>query len=170
MQPELRHLRAFLAVADQGSANRAGAALFRAQSGVSRSIRKLERELGVELFERRARGMLLTEYGRALLVRARRVHAEMQRARTEVAALVDKGNVRNAAIFSMLTHERRVRAFVELSEQHHMPSVAESIGVSQPAVSMAIRQMEDSIGVALFERTAQGMIPTRAGGFKVTIG
>ena len=74
MQPELRHLRAFLAVADQGSANRAGAALYRAQSAVSRSIRKLEQELGAALFERRARGMLLTEYGRALLVRARRVH------------------------------------------------------------------------------------------------
>src|SRR6266567_1311066 len=98
MQPELRHLRAFLAVADQGSANRAGAALFRAPSAVSRSVHKLEHELGVELFERRARGMLLTECGRALLVRAQRVYAEMQRARTDLAALVEKGSVRNAAI------------------------------------------------------------------------
>ena len=163
MQPELRHLRAFIAVADQGSANRAGATLFRAQSAVSRSIHKLEQELGVALFERRARGMLLTEYGRALLVRARRVHVEMQRARSEVSALVDKGSVRNAALFGMLTHERRVRIFIALCEQHHMPSVAESIGITQPAVSMAIRQMEDSIGVPLFERTARGMIPTRAG-------
>lgn len=163
MQPELRHLRAFLAVAEQGSANRAGAALFRAQSAVSRSVHKLERDLGVELFERRARGMLLTEYGRALLVRARRVHAEMQRARGEVAALADKGAVRNAAVFAMLTNERRVRAFVALCEQHHMPSVAESLGITQPAVSMAIRQLEDSIGVPLFERSARGMIPTPAG-------
>lgn len=163
MQPELRHLRAFLAVAEQGSANRAGATLFRAQSAVSRSIHKLETELGVKLFERRARGMLLTEYGRALLVRARRVHAEMQRARTEVAAVVQGATVRNAAIFGMLAHERRIRAFIALTEQHHMPSVAESLGVTQPAVSIAVRQMEDSIGVALFERTARGMIPTAAG-------
>ena len=163
MQPELRHLRAFLAVADQGSANRAGATLFRAQSAVSRSIAKLETEFGVKLFERRARGMLLTEYGRALLVRARRVHAEMQRARIELSALVDRGSVRNAAIFGMLTHERRVRAFVALTEQHHMPSVAESLGITQPAVSIAVRQMEDSIGVPLFDRTARGMIPTPAG-------
>ncbi len=163
MQPELRHLRAFLAVADHGSAYQAGAALFRAQSAVSRSIHKLESELGVELFERRARGMLLTEYGRALLLRARRVHAEMQRARTELAALTEKGSVRNAAIFGMLTHERRVRAFVALTEQHHMPSVAESLGITQPAVSIAVRQLEDSIGVALFERTARGMMPTPAG-------
>src|SRR5258705_12950732 len=103
LQPELRHVRAFLAVADQGSVNRAGAALFRAQSAVSRSIHKLERELGVELFERRARGMLLTEYGRALLIRARRARAEMQLARSELAALSAKSSVGNAAIFCMLT-------------------------------------------------------------------
>lgn len=163
MRPELRHVRAFLAVADQGSVNRAGAALFRAQSAVSRSIHKLEGELGVELFERRARGMLLTEYGRALLVRARRAHAEMQRARSELAALAARGSVRNAAIFGMLTHERRIDAFVALTEQHHMPSVAESLGITQPAVSIAVRQMEDSIGLVLFERTARGMVPTAAG-------
>jgi LysR family transcriptional regulator of gallate degradation len=163
MQPELRQLRAFLAVADQGSANRAGAALFRAQSAVSRSIHRLESELGVALFERRARGMLITEYGRALLVRARRVHAEMQRGRAELAALFEAGRVRNAPIFGMLAPERRVRAFVALAEQHHMPSVADSLGITQPAVSIAVRELEDSIGVALFERTARGMIPTPAG-------
>jgi len=163
MQPELRHLRVFLAVAEQGSANLAGAALFRAQSAVSRSIHKLESELGVKLFERRARGMLLTEYGRALQVRARRVHAEMQRARSDLATLAPGGAVRNAPIFGMLTHERRVRAFVALAEQHHMPSVAESLGITQPAVSMAVRQMEEGIGIPLFERTARGMLPTPAG-------
>jgi len=163
MRPELRHLRAFLAVAEQGSANRAGAALYRAQSAVSRSIRKLEDELGVELFERRARGMLLTQCGRALLVRARRVNAEMQAARNDIAALAEKGRIGNAPIFGMLTHERRVRAFVALAEQHHMPSVAESLGITQPAVSIAIRQIEDSVGIALFRRTARGTVPTPAG-------
>jgi LysR family transcriptional regulator of gallate degradation len=163
MQLELRHLRAFLAVAEQGSANRAGAALFRAQSAISRSIGKLEAELDVSLFERRARGMLLTEYGRALLLRAQRVQGEMQRAYAELVSGSDKGAVRNAAVFGMLTRERRVRAFVALSEQHHMPTVARSLGITQPAVSLGIRQLEDMVGTSLFERTARGMIPTQAG-------
>ncbi|HEY4138914.1 MAG TPA: LysR family transcriptional regulator [Casimicrobiaceae bacterium] len=38
----------------------------------------------------------------------------------------------------------------------------ESLGITQPAVSLAVRELEDSIGVALFERTARGMMPTRA--------
>jgi LysR family transcriptional regulator of gallate degradation len=56
-----------------------------------------------------------------------------------------------------------MRVFVALTDQHHMPSVADGIGISQPAVSMAIRQLEDSIGIRLFERTARGMIPNEAG-------
>jgi LysR family transcriptional regulator of gallate degradation len=44
-----------------------------------------------------------------------------------------------------------------------MPSVAKSLGITQPAVSIAVRQLEDSIGVALFDRTARGMLPTPAG-------
>jgi LysR family transcriptional regulator of gallate degradation len=163
MQLELRHLRAFLAVAEEGSAYRAGEALFRAQSAVSRSIHKLETALGVKLFERRAHGMLLTEYGRALLMRAHRVQEEFQRARTDLVAMADRGAIRNAAVFNMLAHERAVRIFVALTEQHHMPSVADGIGISQPAVSMAIRQLEGSIGIRLFERTARGMIPNEAG-------
>ena len=107
--------------------------------------------------------MLLTQYGRALLDRARRVQAELQRARMDVAAVAGGATVRNAAIFGMLTHERRVRAFIALTEKHHMPSVAEGLGITQPAVSIAVRQLEDSVGIALFERTARGISARRQG-------
>jgi len=163
MAPELRQLRAFLAVADQGSASRAGATLFRAQSAVSRSIRKLERALGVELFERRAQGMLLTPFGRALLVRARRAQAELQHARADLAGLGAVRGGRDAARFGWAISDRRVCAFVALTEQHHMPSVAENLGITQPAVSVAVRQLEHAAGVPLFERTPPGMTPTPAG-------
>jgi LysR family transcriptional regulator of gallate degradation len=163
MPPELRHLRAFLAVADHGSASRAGATLFRAQSAVSRTIRKLERTLGVALFERRTQGMLLTAFGRALLVRALRVQAELQNARAELAGFGAVRVARGDASFGIAVAERRVRAFVALTEQHHMPSVAENLGITQPAVSVAVRQLEGAVGVPLFERTARGMIPTPAG-------
>jgi LysR family transcriptional regulator of gallate degradation len=91
------------------------------------------------------------------------VQVEMQRARTDIAALLEPGRVRNAPVFAMLAPERRVRAFVALAEQHHMPSVAGGLGITQPAVSIAVRELEESIGAALFERTARGMLPTPAG-------
>jgi LysR family transcriptional regulator of gallate degradation len=162
--PGIRNLRAFLAVADHGSVNKAAAALLRAQSAVTRSIHELERELEVDLFERRAQGMLPTRFGQALLLRARLMQAEMERARRELQPYAaPRGSSRNAPIFDMLVPERRLQIFVALAEQHHMPSVADSIGVTQPAVSMAIRHFEESIGVELFDRTARGMLPTPAG-------
>jgi LysR family transcriptional regulator of gallate degradation len=166
MAPQIgtRHLRAFLAVVDHGSASRAAAALLRAQSAITRSVQELERALAVRLFERRAQGMLRTEFGRALERRARVAQAEMSRARREVAACAGpRVRVRNAPVFSLFTPEQRLRAFVALTDQHHMPSVADSLRITQSAVSMAVRSYEESIGVRLFQRTAKGMLPTPAG-------
>ncbi|MFF0060688.1 LysR family transcriptional regulator [Streptomyces sp. NPDC005279] len=68
-----RLLRAFTAVADELHFTRAAARLYVAQQALSRDIRKLERELGVELFVRTTRRVTLTADGERLLPYARRV-------------------------------------------------------------------------------------------------
>jgi DNA-binding transcriptional LysR family regulator len=68
---ELRHLRYFVAVAEERSFTRAAERLWVAQPGLSTQIRHLETELGVRLFDRHARGADLTDAGELLLERAR---------------------------------------------------------------------------------------------------
>src|SRR6202167_2132215 len=69
---ELRHLRYFIAVAEEGSlSNAAERRLHTAQPSLSRQIRDLELEVGVKLLERRARGIELTASGRTFLDHAR---------------------------------------------------------------------------------------------------
>src|SRR5256885_16694676 len=68
---ELRHLRYFVSVAEQGSFVQAARRLRVAQPALSKQIRDLEGELGVTLFERLPRGVQLTRAGEAFLAHAR---------------------------------------------------------------------------------------------------
>ena len=68
---ELKNLRTFQAVVDQGSYQRAAERLGYAQSTITVQIQQLEEELGVPLFERLGRRMVLTEAGERILPQAR---------------------------------------------------------------------------------------------------
>jgi DNA-binding transcriptional LysR family regulator len=72
---ELRHLRYFVAVADERSFSRAAQRLLVSQPSLSRQIQALERQLGYDLFVRGPRGIVLTPAGEALLVHARQMLA-----------------------------------------------------------------------------------------------
>lgn len=87
---ELRHLRYFVAVADHGGISHAAERLRIAQPAVSRQIRDLEAELGVDLLSREGRRVVLTDAGRAFADRARAVLAASNDA-VEEARRIDKG-------------------------------------------------------------------------------
>lgn len=97
---EIRHLRCFVTVAEELHFGRAAARLHVAQPAVSQTIRQLEAELGVILFDRANRKVALTDAGRALADEARAVLgrfddlvATMGRLRTGVAGNVSIGAV-----------------------------------------------------------------------------
>jgi DNA-binding transcriptional LysR family regulator len=84
---EIRHLEYFVAVAEERHFTRAAERLMVSQSGLSASVRALERELGAKLFVRTTRSVELTGPGRALLTEATRTLASVRAAREAVAAV-----------------------------------------------------------------------------------
>ena len=84
---DVRQLRAFLAVVDYGGVRRAADHLFVAQPSLTQTIRRLEAELGTELFIRKGRGLVLSPSGEALVDPARAVVRARDVARETVAAV-----------------------------------------------------------------------------------
>ena len=84
----LHHLRIFLAVADTGSISAGAQRLHISQPAVTREIREFEASLGLALFDRRPRGVALTEGGRRLLPYAQRIFALDQAAERDLGDFV----------------------------------------------------------------------------------
>jgi DNA-binding transcriptional LysR family regulator len=99
---ELRHLRYFVAVAEELHFNRAAQRMHMAQPPLSAAIRQLERDLGVDLFVRTTREVKLTDAGHAFLQGARRTLADAEQAAEDArrAAAGELGRLRIAFSWS----------------------------------------------------------------------
>src|SRR3954452_15236677 len=138
MAMELRHLRYFAVTAEEGHITRAAECLDMQQPPLSRQIKALERELGVQLFRRKARGVELTDAGGTLLQAARDILPRVQRAieATQRTAKGEQGQVRIGAAPTAPFH-----AFV--------PRVVRSFRDAFPRVTLTL---EESLSHDLFQR------------------
>jgi DNA-binding transcriptional LysR family regulator len=117
MTPELRLLRSFVAIAEEGSLTRAAARLHIAQQSLSQQVRTLEAQLGATLLQRSSRGVRLTPVGAVLLREARTLlaHADRATAAVQRAAAGEEGELRVGFLSSVANYlvPPVVRAFGE---------------------------------------------------------
>ena len=163
MPLKIMQIRAFCMIAERGTVSQAANNLFRTQSAITRSIRDLEHTLATPLFERHASGMMLTEIGKGVLPRAKRAIQELHIIPSLLNKLKQRDSGREEAEPIWLFNLRRLQIFLALYRLHHTQSVADLLGISQPAVSAALKVLERGAGVMLFQRTPKGMMPTPAG-------
>lgn len=151
---ELRHLQHFVAVAEDQHFTRAAERLLVSQSGLSASIRALERELRAPLFVRTTRRVTLTEAGRALLAEAERILAQVRSAHEAVAAVqgVLRGTlalgteqcIAGVNVASLLATFRRRHPDVEIQlRQTGSGALAEEVAAGRLDLAFAYRTEAD---------------------------
>src|SRR4029077_4570221 len=128
---DLAQLEVFLTVAREGRFSRAAVKLYRTQSAVSQSIRKLEEDVGESLFDRSSRDGLLTDAGRTLLEYAERLlnlRNDAQEALVELREL-QKGKLVIAAneftalyLLPVLAEFRRLHPMIKITVQRALGS------------------------------------------------
>lgn len=130
-QMELRHFQYFLAVAEELHFRKAADRLFISQPGLSRQIRQLEEELGVRLFERNNKRVLLTSAGKFLQDEMTLVLKNLENIKEHVR-LIDKGI------------EGRIRiGYVGSAMQAFLPKLLKQFTIQYPAIKFALTQLDN---------------------------
>jgi DNA-binding transcriptional LysR family regulator len=161
---ELRHLTVFVAVAEEGSFTRAADRLHVVQSAVSASVRGLERELGVTLFDRTTHRVALTDAGVALLPEARATLAAAAAAREAVDQV--RGGQRGTVMVGVMQAQamRAIsmpRLVATFREQHpHVEVRIRHSGGSAEAAALVREGQLDMAIIALPERRVPGLALT----------
>ena len=151
---ELRHLRYFVAIADEGHFTRAAKAIGIGKPPLSQHIQQLERELGTPLFKRLPRGVALTDAGQAFADDARRILREVDGAceRARRVARGELGRIRVGMINSAPFHPLIPQVIREFRRRY--PNVAFSLEErTTPGLVAAVRN--ETVDVA-FVRPIHG--------------
>lgn len=127
---ELRHLVAFVAVAEELHFGRAAARLHMAQPPLSQRIRQLERELHVELFERTTRAVRLTEAGQAMLEPTKRVLDDVSIAE-RAAKSGGRGELGRVSL-----------GFSGASSHQHLPRLTDAVRRQHPGLQMVLSRQD----------------------------
>ncbi|MGW6203646.1 LysR family transcriptional regulator [Streptomyces sp. NPDC055089] len=123
---ELRHLFAFVAVAEELHFGRAAKRLQMAQPPLSQQIRRLEKELGVQLFERNTRSVRLTSAGESFLQPVRTVIADLDTA-VQAAKAAGRGEYGRVSI-----------GFAGASSHETLPRLTRAVRAAHPAIELVM--------------------------------
>lgn len=146
----LRHLRAFLAVVDLGSVTRAAEACFVSQPAITQALSKIEKTVGMVLFNRSPQRIFANPAGEILARRLRRAFAFLDPALADLSPRL-----------KVTATSAQLQALIWVDEYENFTLAAQALGISQPAVYRAVNQLEQEAARPLFERTSFGLVATR---------
>src|SRR6201991_2472948 len=133
---EIRQLKAFVAIAEARTFTAAAQRTHYTQAALSMQIKQLEKEVGLPLFVRMPRRVVLTEAGERLLERARLILREHDSAISEIAELAgaERGRLRLGSASGMVSAEALPAILKRLHKSHPHAEVSVTSGTSEELV------------------------------------
>ncbi len=148
----LRHLDAVAAVVRAGSITKAAALVNLSQPTLTQAIGQLERQLGHVLFDRQPGGVSPTPAGSLF---AARIDRAVERIAESCRAVQRMAKTRHLPYPERHLSMTQIRAFLSVAEQGSFARAARSLGLAQPSIHRAAKELELSLGLPLFLRTGQ---------------
>jgi DNA-binding transcriptional LysR family regulator len=167
---ELYQLKTFVAVAEERSLTRAAERVFTSPPAVSAQIKALEDELGVQLFERTPRGMVLTSAGERLLEEAQVTLAAASRIRNTAAQL--RGQAQGVVRFGIVAEPLTLRlghAMALLAARHPRVTLQLHQGLSAQVLHQLRRDELDCACVMSDAEEAEGVELVRLGRVELVV-
>lgn len=155
--PNLRHLRVAHEVNRCRSITQAAGRVHLSQPAVTQAIIKLERELGLTLFDRARTGLTTTAAGAGFLERVERALAHLANGARQALRMRTRERERGFENFDELMTATQLRTLVALSDHRNFSIAAREMGLAQPSVHRAARGLEALSGLALFRVTPIGI-------------
>lgn len=155
--PNLRHLRAFVLVAEMGGVTRAAGRIHLSQPAITQALAKLEERFATKLLEFGADGMTLTTPGRLLRDRVERALGLIEVGAREALRGEARRSGGGFAHFEQLITVAQLRALAAMATTRNFSLAARELGLSQPSVHRAARDLERLTGMTLFVTTRQGV-------------
>ncbi|HEX7315546.1 MAG TPA: LysR family transcriptional regulator [Pyrinomonadaceae bacterium] len=148
---EIRQLRAFMAIADARTFTAAAQRIHYTQAALSMQIKQLEREVGVPLFTRMPRRVVLTEAGERLMARAQHILREHDAALAELAELAGAkhGRLRLGSASGMVSADSLPAILKRLRKAHPHAEVSVTSGTSEELVKKILAGETDVAFISL---------------------
>ncbi|QDC09106.1 LysR family transcriptional regulator [Oceanicola sp. D3] len=166
--PNIRHLQAVVETARLKRVALAADVVHLSQPAVTHAIAKIEKNLGVKLFDRRPDGMYCTQAGQLFQARAKRMIELLREGASEAVRRASRdeksgedGPVRKD--FHGALTPVHLRTLLAMASAGNYSQAARALGVSQPSVHRAAKDLQRLAGIRLFESDRRGVALTLPG-------
>jgi DNA-binding transcriptional LysR family regulator len=160
--PNIRHLFALAELYRTRRIAHAARNVHLSQPAVTQAIAGIEASLGTSLFDRRRDGMFATEIGEIFAIRVERMLDLLRMAEVQALRRATRAGQARRSGFHRQLSAVQLRALVAVAQTGSFSQAARHLGVSQPAVQRAARDLETLCGLDLFDPIRRGIALTPA--------